>query len=803
MRCGPASTKCNGEVSAMHALSLKLWRELWQLKGQMLSIALVVATGTMTVVTMRGSYDSLVQAQQAYYRETRFAQIWAPLKRAPESMRTAVATLPGVTAVDTRVVGAASLDLPGLDAPAQGLFISLPERGRPRLNDIRLDQGRYIAAGHPDEIIVNQKFAQARRLGPGDALQAIINGRSRRLSIVGVANSPEYAYALPPGSLFPENDRFAVVWMGRRALEAAWNMDGAFNEIVVTLAPAASEAATIAALNRLLAPYGGTGAYARSQQMSHQILQGELDQNKVMGTAIPAAFLLVAAFLLNLVLGRLITTQRAEIALLKAFGYRDREVGAHYLMFAMVAVLAGAALGLATGIALGHGYIAIYAQYFSFPALSFALQPALALVAVLVSVAAACAGSLSAVRRAASLPPAEAMRAEPPASFEAGWLERSGIAARLAAAVRMILRNLGRKPLQLVLSSVGVAFSVAILVVGLFMFDGVRYMMDMQFRQIQREDLSVSFNESLDAAARFDLAHLPGVSHVEVFRSVPARLVAGHREQSVAIQGLSADSRLRRIVSADGSISPVPISGAVLSATLARRLQLSPGDLVEVQVLEGRRAVGQIHVAGVVEDFLGLSVTMSRPALARLVGGPEMISGAFLSVDQHERHALEKTLKQLPTVAAIASPAATLASFEEQLGDSLFISIGFLLGFAGVIAVGVVYNGARIALSERSRELASLRVMGFRRSEVTVLLLGEQAIITALAIPLGWGLGYLLARAISAGVQTDAYRIPFMISASTYGTAALVVMLTAALSAAIVRRRIDRFDLIAVLKTRE
>ena len=484
----------------MHALSLKLWRELWQLKGQMISIALVVATGTMTVVTMRGSYDSLVQAQQAYYRETRFAQIWAPLKRAPESMRTAVATLPGVTAVDTRVVGAASLDLPGLDAPAQGLFISLPERGRPRLNDIRLDQGRYIAAGHPDELIVNQKFAQARRLGPGDALQAIINGRSRRLSIVGVANSPEYAYALPPGSLFPENDRFAVVWMGRRALEAAWNMDGAFNEIVVTLAPAASEAATIAALNRLLAPYGGTGAYARSQQMSHQILQGELDQNKVMDTAIPAAFLLVAAFLLNLVLGRLITTQRAEIALLKAFGYRDREVGAHYLMFAMVAVLAGAALGLATGIALGHGYIAI-------------------------------------------LPPAEAMRAEPPASFEAGWLERSGIAARLAAAVRMILRNLGRKPLQLVLSSVGVAFSVAILVVGLFMFDGVRYMMDMQFRQIQREDLSVSFNESLDAAARFDLAHLPGVSHVEVFRSVPARLVAGHREQSVAIQGVSADSR--------------------------------------------------------------------------------------------------------------------------------------------------------------------------------------------------------------------------------------------------------------------
>ena len=787
----------------MRALNRKLLRELWQLKGQMISIALVVAAGITTVLTMRGSYESLVDAQQAYYRLTRFADVWAPLKRAPDTLRERIQAIPGVAAVDTRVSLFATLDLPGLDVPAQAQIVSLPELHRPLLNDIVIREGRYLAPGAANEVLISSKFAAARKLKPGDNLRAVINGRARDLDIVGIAISPEHLYAVPPGSLYPQDDRFGVLWMSRKVLGPAYNMDGAFNEAVLTLSPAANARAVLARVDALLDPYGGLGAYQRKDQASHAIVQSELDSNKVMGTAIPVVFLGVAAFLLNLVLKRLIALQRTEIAVLKAFGYRDREVGAHYLWFAMVAVLAGAALGAAAGALLGDAYVTMYGAYFDFPSLHYLFSVPLLAVTLIVSVLAAGGGALLAVRGAMRLPPSEAMRPEPPARFEPGWLERSGLARRLPSAARMVARNLQRKPLQALLSSLGVAFSVAILVIGLFMFDGVQFMMDLQFQIIQREDLSVAFDEPRAASVRHDFANLAGVTRVEPYRSAPARLRFGHLEKETAIQGLEPEGRLRRIVGDDGRIHTLPADGLVLSAILAQKLHVGVGDRVDVQILEGLRRSAQVPVAGVVEDLLGVSAYMRRDALQRLVGGPETVSGAYLSVSHDAIGALERRLKTVPAVVAVASPDTMLESFRTQMADSLFVAVGFLLAFACVIAVAVVYNGARISLSERGRELASLRVMGFRRSEAALLLLGEQAIITLLAIPIGWLLGYGLSYLVSIAMQSDSYRIPFVVETRTYLLSAAIVVAAAMASGALVRRRINELDLIAVLKTRE
>ena len=787
----------------MNALNRKLLRELWHLKGQMLSIALVVATGIMSVLVMRGSYESLVDAQQAYYRQTRFAQVWAPVKRAPESLRARLEAIPGVAAVDTRISFLSTLDLPGLDMPAQGLFVSVPELARPVLNDIDLIAGRYLEPGAADEVLISENFSEARKLEPGGSLRAIINGRLRDLDVVGVAISPEHAYSVPPGSLYPEDERYGVLWMSREVLGPAYEMDGAFNEALFTLGPDASVDAVIARIDQMLDPYGGLGAYERSEQLSHQILQSELDQNRIMGTAFPIVFLGVAAFLLNLVLGRLITTQRSEIAVLKAFGYSDREVGLHYLMFALIAVLLGALLGAAFGVWLGQGYIAMYGQYFNFPDLAYRLSVTLLSIATLVSVVAAAAGALLAVRRAASLPPAEAMRSEPPARFKVGWMEQLGLSRWLSSSGRMIVRNLERKPIQTVLSALGVALSTAILMMGLSMFDSVKYMMDLQFKIIQREDLTLTFDNALDATVAMELQHIAGVTRVEPVRTVPARLRAGHRQEAVSLQGLDPDGRLRRIIAQTGKVHPLPSQGVVISRILADRLQVGPGDVVRVDVLEGRRIQGSLVIAGVVDDFLGLSATMNLDALQRLVKGPAMLTGAYLSIDEDRRSAVNRYLKTLPNIAGVASPQSMLASFQTQMDESLYIVIVLLIGFASVIAVGVIYNGARISLSERGRELASLRVMGFRRNEATTLLLGEQAVITLLAIPIGWTLGYALAFTVTESIQSDTYRLPFIVSTTSYAASALITILAALFSGVLVRRRVDRLDLIEVLKTRE
>lgn len=784
-------------------LTLKLLRDLWHLRGQMLSITLVVAAGVMTVLTMRGGFESLRLSQEAYYAQTRFPDVWSGVKRAPRSLEDRLEHIPGVSAVDSRVTFMARLDLPDLDVPGMGFFVSIPDHGEAELGGIVLLDGRLPSLGAVDEAVVSRTFAEARGLMLGDTVRAILNGRARTLRAVGTAVSPEHSYSVPPGALYPDDTRYGVFWMRRRVLAALFDMEGAFNEVVLDLAPGAQEAAVIAQVDALLEPYGGQGAYPREDQFSHVVIQGELDQNRVMGTAIPGVFLGVAAFLLHIVLSRLIATQRTQIGVLKAFGYTDGEVSRHYLAVAAVAAAAGTLIGGFAGVWLGRAFVELYGQYFNFPNLAYVLSLPLLTTAAVVTLGAAGLGALKGVRAAARLPPAEAMRPEAPPSFSPGTMERGGLGKILPPAGLMILRSLERRPIRGLLSSLGVACSVAILVMGMFIFDGVSFMMHLQFEMAQREDLQVSFLEPLDASVHYELSRLEGVSEVELYRIEPGRLRAGHREREVAIQGLPMGSRLRRIVVDEDDVRPVPAEGLVVSAILAERLGAQVGDTLWVELLEGHRARGPVAVAAIVEDFIGVSAVMSVEALDRLARGPPMVSGAFLAVRADQRDHLLAQIEAAPTVASVQSPRMTLDNFEAQLEESLYVSVAFLLGFAGLIAVAVIYNGARIALSERGRELASLRVLGFRRGEVSVLLLGEQAIVTVLAIPVGWGLGYLFSLGVAGAIRTETYRIALVVAPRTYVVSALITLVAAAASGWIVRRRIDNMNLISVLKTRE
>ena len=787
----------------MTALNLKLWRDLWHLRMQMLSIGLVVATAIMAVVTMRGSYVSLIQARSDYYVQMRFADAWAPLVRAPQGIAQRVAGLPGVQLVATRISFLATLDIPGLEMPAQGRFVSLPVFGRAGLNDVQVLSGRYLASGALDEVLISEKFAEARALGPGDSLKVIINGRSRKLAIVGVASSPEFSYAVPPGTLLPEYDRYGVFWMSQGFLGPAYDMDGAFNELLLRLDSSANPQAVLQQADAILDPYGGLGSYLRKDQLSHFVLENELAEIRVLGTLIPAIFMAVAVFLLHQVMGRLIATQRAEIAVMKAFGYTNRETGLHYLGFAGLAVLGGAVVGAVGGIWLGDGLIGIYTQYFTIPGLHYRPTFSLIALAVLATVIGASTGACAAIRRAVALPPAEAMRPEAPARFKPGPLEKLGVGLLLNAAGRMVLRNLERRPLPALFAVLGMAMSMAILVVGMFMFDSISYLIDMQFRIIQREDIDLTFHKSVSESVRFELGKLPGVMRVETYRQAPARLRAGHLKKEIVVTGLDPDSQLRRVVDRQGRPRPFPVNGMVLSDLLARNLGVHKGDTLEVEWLDGKRLQSRVRVTGTGEDFVGLSAYMSKTAMNAATGDSHLASGAYLLADEQARDSLFRQLKATPGIAGVSSPETMIASFEAEMAGSLTTSSVFLLGFAGIIAFGVIYNSARIALSERGRELASLRVMGFHRREVATLLLGEQLLITLLALPVGAGIGYGFARMISSAMESDSYRIPFIAEPRTYLLAALIILLAAVFSTFAVRRRLDAMNLVSVLKTRE
>jgi putative ABC transport system permease protein len=789
----------------MTTLNRKLYRDLGSLRGQVIAIAVIVGCGITSLVTMTSTYQSLLWSQQQYYEQYRFTDVFVSLKRAPVSVMQEILAVPGVSQGRSRVVQEVTLDVPGLADPALGRLISIPSQPQPLLNDIVLRSGRYIEAGQPNQVIASEAFVRANHLRLGDNISAIINGRWQSLKIVGTALSPEYIYEISGAELLPDNRRFGVFWMEEEALASAFGLRGGFNDVVLTLTPGTNPAAVIFHLDRLLEPYGGLGAYDRSQQLSHRFLSDDLTGLQVMALILPLIFLSIAAFLVNTVLARLVNTQRDQIAVIKAFGYTNLEVGLHFLKLVLVVVLLGASFGLGLGYGLGRLFTQFYGRYYQFPAMQYQASLGVMVGAIAVSLGAALAGAFQTVTAVVTLPPAQAMAPEPPARFQTTLIERLGLQPWLSPPWRMVLRNLERRPIQALLSMVGIALGVAMLVVGRYFSDGIALIIDRQFYQVQRHDLTLVFQQPLGERANYDLAHLPGVMQVEAFRSVPARLRFEHRSRRVNLTGLTNPTTLQQLLDEQGQSRPLPPQGLLLTTKLAELLQVEIGQPLRLEVLEGHRPIRQVPVVGLVDELVGLAAYMDRHALSALLGETPSLSGAYLRVDAQALPTLYRQLKQMPAVSSVAQRQTALDQFKATIAATSGMMNGVIILFAVIIAAAVIYNSTRIALSERRRDLATLRIIGFSQGDILLILLGEQALITLAAMPLGGLLGYGLAWWLnqSPAQNTEVVRVPFMIQPDSYLFAALVTGLAAAASGLVVGRQLQGLDLVAVLKTRE
>ena len=786
----------------MKALDRKLLRDLWSLKTQVVSVALVIACGIGGFIGSLSTHSSLLWSRQNYYDTARFAHVFASAKRAPGALAQKLREIPGVSEVETRVVRDAQLSLPGVTPPMIARLIGIDFERLPGVNRLTLKSGRWPAPGSSREVVVNQRFFEARSLKLGQAMNVLLNGKLERLTLVGTALSPEYIYATRGGGM-PDDEWFAVLWTDARALAAAFNMEGAFNSVLLRLQHGASTGAAVHALDRLLEPYGGFGAVGREDQVSDRILSQEINQQKVFGTVLPAIFLLVAAFILNVVLHRQVNAQRGEIAALKALGYDNRDIAAHYLKFASAIVLLGAALGVWLGHWLGGAMTGLYTDFFHFPQFHYRLEPWLVLAGAGAALAAAFGGTLAAIRGVVRLRAAEALRPPAPAEFRPLLLERLGYARLLTPAQRMIMRNLERKPVRAAITVAGIAGSVAILIAGTFWVDAIEWFMDVQFNKVQRGDVMVGFAEAVPRTVTHALARLPGVTEVEATRAIPALLHAGHRSHRGALTGIADDARLQRILDADlRETRPVP-GGVLLTTRLAAQLEVAPGDTIFAELLEGKRVKAAVRVSATVDEMAGLNAWMRLEDLNRLAREGPVVSMASLRADRADEPRLLERLKAIPQAAVVIVNRTLLDTFRDTSAKNVLFFTAVLSAFAAVIAVGVVYNNARIQLAERAWELASLRVLGFTRAEVSVLLLGELALEIAAAIPLGFLAGFWLSALLLALMPLDVIAFPLVISPRTYLQSGAVVAAAGVLSALIVRNRIDNLDLVGVLKTRE
>lgn len=787
----------------LSAMNRKLLRDLWTLRGQMLAIALVLASGVAAYVGLMTTHDGLLRTRDAFYRDYRFADVFVSLKRAPERLQARLAAIPGVATAETRVTAQANLEVPGFQDPATALLVSIPDGHQPKLNRLFLARGRLPRSHADDEVVVAQSFAQAHDLHLGEGLVAVINGRRQALSIVGVGLSPEFIYQIKPGDILPDFSRYAVIWMNREPLATAYDMDGAFNSATFRVAAGTDAQTVVDRVDAIVDRYGGLGAHTRQYQVSNRYLVNEMHELGTLTNTVPFVFLGVAAFLLNVVVTRLIRNQREQIGILKAFGYGDRAVAVHYVVMVLMVAALGALLGTVFGLWIGRGMSATYQDIFRFPFLLYRLDGGTVGAAVGATAGAALLGTLGAVRRAARLPPAEAMRPEPPPVYRQTLLERTGLRRLLDQPSRMVVRHLERSPVKSLLSVVGIAASIGIMMLGRFGGDSINYMVDVQFNVAQREDMTATFTDPTDSEALYSLGRTRGIRHAEPFRAVPVELVNGYRSYRTEVLGYRRGDRLHRVL--DRSLQPIALApaGIVLTDYLGGYLGLKEGDRVTVRVLEGARPTRRVRVAGFAREYLGSQGYMRLGALNRLLGEGGAISGAYLAVRGDDERAVARRLQDMPRVAGVSLRRRSIQSFHETIGEimGVFALISSIL--ASTIAFGVVYNSARIALSERSRELASLRVLGYSRAEVAYIILGELAVLTLVAIVPGFIFGRGLCWMLAQGFESDLYRIPLVIGTDTYGFAAAGVLIAAAVSAVLIVRKLNRLSLVDALKTRE
>jgi len=785
-------------------LDLKLLRDLGRMKAQVVAVGLVMACGLAMMIMTRSLILTLEGTRDAYYQTYRMADIFGSLKRAPWSLKERMAEMPGVAAVETRVVLDAVLDLPSVEATCTGHLVSLPEDGEmPVINQIFLRTGRLPRPGSRREVIASEAFALAHGLRPGDQVSAIINGRRDTLEITGIGLSPEFVFEARAGETLPDNKRFGVFWMNYRSLAVAYNMDGAFNDFCIDLSPRAEAGPVIQELDRLLSRYGAGGAFTRRDHASAARLDDELRVLNALSMVYPVVFLSVAAFMVNSVLARLVRLQREQIAQLKALGYSSWQVGRHYLSFAMVIVLVGSTLGGIGGRFMGGGLISMYELFFRFPELRFIMDWSAVGIALVVSAGASFLGVLSVVWMAVKLPPAEAMRPEPPTDFKPSLLERIGLTRWFTPTFRMALRNIERRPWQSVFTMAGLALATGLMVLPGSMQDSIDHLLTYQWNDVQRQEAIAFLIEPGSGRALHDLEHLPGVTYAEPIRSVQARIRFGHHVRKLAITGLPKNSRLNRLLDIQGHRIDLPEEGLIMSDKLAEVLGAKLGEEVQVSVLEGQRPQLNVAIRGLMQDFTGVSAYMDLDALRRLMREGPSINGAYLSIDGDHWLEFMQKVKQTPRIAVTIVKKDQLEAFRSTTGESIGIIRRLYLVLAVIVAFGVVYNSARIALSERSRDLATLRVVGFTQREVSGVLLGELTLLVLAALPLGLLFGRVLATLIISAISTETVRLPLVISGRTFSVAVLVVLVAAGACFWVVSRMLSKLDMVGVLKARE
>jgi putative ABC transport system permease protein len=790
----------------MAVLNKKLLRDVREAWGQAAAVALVVLCGTATYIAIGSAYRNLLLTRDTYYQQYRFADFEISVERAPQSAVFKVETIPGVRQVRGRIVEDVNVDIEGQDETRTGRIVSMPKEEQDVLNDIVLMQGRYFSGLQLNEVILSEKFAEANNVSPGDTISATIDDRKHTMQVVGLALSPEFVYMIRNvQELVPSPERFGVLWVPEDFAETALNMKEASNNIIGTVDDPEDLPRILEDAEDILDAYGVYATVEREDQISNRFLSDEIKGLGVSARITPTVFLGIAALILLVLLSRMVRQERTQIGLLKAYGYSDWQVGAHYVKYALLLGLVGCLGGFVAGQWLANSMIQLYVQFYNFPILRSRVYPEVLARSMGIALFFSVLGAILAARQAARVQPAESMRPAAPTYGTRTLIERIGpLWRRLSFTSKMIVRNMARNPLRSAFNAFGVMVSTGVMLMGYFSGDAMDYIIEFQFSEVQREDVTISFVREFGKGAYYDVKRFEHVRHAEPILQYPFTVRNGWRKKDLVITGLPANARLQQLRDTEGNPISLGGTGLVLSEYLAGELGVAVGDKVEIEPLMGRIDKKEyVKVGQVVQQYLGSSAYMNLDALGRLLDEPFAMNAVLIQVDGDMAHELNKALKDVASVASVAIKQDLLQSLVDTLAASMKIMSAMMIFFAGTIAFAIIYNVTMVSLAERERELASLRVLGFTSKEVGAVLYRENFALAAIGIVMGIPFGMGICLLMVTAYTTDLYRFPFYISTESYLTSILFAVGFVMLANLAVRWRIKGLDMVEVLKSRE
>ncbi len=789
----------------MKPLNKKIWRDMKLHPGQFFSVALIVVCATALFIGMYSLLLNLQYSKQLFYREYRFADVFARLERAPETALRRAADIDGVLDVRGRIVEDVPLEVEGNPNAVVGRIISMPEQGGDIINNIHIVRGSYFPLTHEREAVVNQRFIEENNLEVGDTFEATLDGARETLTIVGTAYSPEYVYLLRSAEQFLPDDRnFGLVFVQQRFAERAFDMTGAFNDLSAVLSPDADPEEVADRIEKRLDRYGVHVCYTREDQVSHYILREELKSIRGMALTIPLAFLIIAALILHILLARITEQQRAQIGTLIATGYSKKAVAAHYLSYGVILSVTGTLIGTFLGFFITGWMLRQFAEFYRFPDLVNRFYPHLSLLSVLLVAGACLAGVSYTVIKVVNIQPALAMKPKPPPSAHRIFIERIGwLWSRLGLVSRTTIRTCLRAKTRSILSLLGVVVSVMLLMVGMWAGTWMDMMIHFQFGEVDNSDLSVEFRRENALRAVTELSKLPGVVRAEGILNVGFELRTDWKTENLSIMGLAPGSRLHNIFDDKGRKIPVPREGVILPDFLMDKFGVTVGDTVELEAFVKDKPVNTVRVVGRSKEYFGLTGYADRRYLAGLLREGDMVNGARLTVADQYKQGIIETLKDRPEVISAVSSERLVQSFDEMLSEWVVMMSGLLILMAAIISFSVIYSTSAINISEREREIASLLAIGWTPEEASDMVTADIIPMGILGLAVGMPLSRLIPRWISYAFDSEVFRVPTEIGTYSYVQVGALLFIFVLIARLICLRKAAGTNILKALGTRE